>query len=137
AEWLLQTSQCFVKALCKEKLEGRMVENGFKPITWTNAAAALQSELGLSFSTKQLKNQWTSVCIPLCFLLHMLTFSLSGFGWDEERSMVTATDSVWTAFLAKHDKYAWFRTHPFPLFNDLATLCENTFALGEHAFAME
>lgn len=77
---------------------------------------------------------------------------MSGFGWNEDRYMVTATDWVWEDVLAvrvlqrcnfmadylaqRHKKYAWFRTHPFPLHNDLATLCENTFAVGEHAFAV-
>lgn len=77
----------------------------------------------------------------------------SGFGWDDERYMVTATDSVWSAFLAvrlillfrmnhsdilvqKHSKFIWFRSHSFPLFDDLASLCENTFATGEFAFAV-
>lgn len=65
--------------------------------------------------------------------------------------MVTATDDVWEPLLEvrnsyyamttltgrqKHSKFRWFRTHPFPLFDDLAFLCENTFATGEHAFAV-
>lgn len=65
AEWLPKTSLCFVKALAREKTQGHMVENGFKPVAWTRAAAAIQSELGLSFDSRQLKNQWNSVWVLL------------------------------------------------------------------------
>ena len=30
---------------------------------------------------------------------------LSGFGWDEERKVVTAADDVWDKYIAVRDQY--------------------------------
>ena len=76
AEWLPETTKAFVKALCQQKAQGHMVENGFKPVVWSNVATVLKSELHLSFNPKQLKNQWASV--SNCLLsLHIWTHSLN------------------------------------------------------------
>ncbi|KAI0734095.1 Myb/SANT-like DNA-binding domain-containing protein, partial [Irpex lacteus] len=136
AEWLPNTAKKFITALRKEKQHGRMVENGFKAVAWTNAAKVLREDLSINYTVLQLKNQWTKLRLRGQYKNLVELRQQSGFGWDGDRFMVTATDNVWEPLLEKHSKFRWFRTHPFPLFDDLAFLCENTFATGEHAFAV-
>lgn len=69
AEWLPEQSLLLVKTLIKEKAEGHMVENGFKPVCWTTAATALQAELQVKLAESQIKAHWNRVCF---YALHVL-----------------------------------------------------------------
>ncbi|KAE9390708.1 hypothetical protein BT96DRAFT_775954, partial [Gymnopus androsaceus JB14] len=48
--------------------------------------------------------------------------SLSGFGWDDVRKMVTATDEVWDSYLEGHPKARPFRKSPFHHYDEIAAL---------------
>ncbi|KAI0686315.1 hypothetical protein BC835DRAFT_1380298, partial [Cytidiella melzeri] len=84
AEWKPSAQAALVAALHKEKVEGRMVENGFKPVSWTYASAAVLEKARIGVNAKQCKNHWAM---------------LSGFGWNEEACQLTATADVWDAYL--------------------------------------
>ncbi|KAI7952350.1 hypothetical protein MJO29_007981 [Puccinia striiformis f. sp. tritici] len=43
----------------------------------------------------------------------------SGFGWNEQHNMVTASEEVWEAFLRSHPAARRFKNTPFPEYNDL------------------
>jgi Myb/SANT-like DNA-binding domain len=80
--------------------------------------------------------------------------ALSGFGWDEENKMVTASDDVWTSYIRvsneftssiqfllilvpqAHPDAAIWRTKPFPLYDEIAGLVEGRYATGEGALHM-
>ena len=79
--------------------------------------------------------------------------ALSGFGWDEGDQMVTAPMSVWDPYvkvlslvrqltyhiiltikLQSHEKARKFISKPFPLYKDIADLCDSVMAMGAGAF---
>ncbi|KAI0683214.1 hypothetical protein BC835DRAFT_1472566 [Cytidiella melzeri] len=150
AEWKPSAQAALVAALHKEKVEGRIVENGFKPVSWTYASAAVLEKARIGVNAKQCKNHWAMLCARYKDLVRMR--QLSGFGWKEEACQLTATADVWDAYLQvcveldvysttahvsqAHPKHVWYRTHSFPLFDDLAFLCEDTYATGNHAIAV-
>ncbi|XVF65853.1 hypothetical protein PTKIN_Ptkin09bG0284400 [Pterospermum kingtungense] len=57
----------------------------------------------------------------------------SGFGWDSERNMVTAEDSVWESYLISHKDAAPFRTRRFHFFNELCEIYAKDHATGKDA----
>src|SRR5882724_12943888 len=97
----------------------------------------------LSADYLQLKAKYKSVQ-TLC--------RLSGFGWDEGEKMVTAPLQVWdtylqisqlsscvsfqltTSYVQSHHKAKKFMTKTFPLFDNLAELCDAVIMTGVGAF---
>ncbi|KAI0699445.1 hypothetical protein BC835DRAFT_1518490 [Cytidiella melzeri] len=75
------------------------------------------------------KNHWAMLCAQYKDLVRMR--QLSGFGCNEEACQLTATADVWDAYLQN----VWYQTHIFSLFDNLAFLCEDTYATGNHAIA--
>ncbi|KAI0681701.1 hypothetical protein BC835DRAFT_1425317 [Cytidiella melzeri] len=134
AKWKPPSQAALVAALHKEKVEGRMVENGFKPVSWTYTSAAVLEKAWIGVNAKQCKNHWAMLRARYKDLVQMR--QLSGFGWNEEACQLTATADVWDAYLQAHPKHVWYRTHSFPLFDNLAFLCEDTYATGNHAIAV-
>ncbi|KAK7442968.1 hypothetical protein VKT23_015912 [Stygiomarasmius scandens] len=63
--------------------------------------------------------------------------TLSGFGWDNARSMVIATDQVWDAYLAGHSKARPFHTHPFIHYDNIAAMIGHSTATGAMALSSE
>ncbi|THU75551.1 hypothetical protein K435DRAFT_631504, partial [Dendrothele bispora CBS 962.96] len=123
--------------LVQAKERGLLSENNFKSKVYTEAASSLAIK-GHNATSKQVKSRWTRVCIYL--LIHIELYlnsplrTLSGFGWDNVRHMVTATDSVWDAYLQGHPKARPFRRQPFPHYDDIASIIGQSTATG--AFAL-
>lgn len=59
----------------------------------------------------------------------------SGFGWDEARFMVTASDSVWDAFLQSHPQCRKVRGTPFPEIRKLEVIFGTNNATGSLAMS--
>ncbi|XVF77993.1 hypothetical protein PTKIN_Ptkin14bG0092600 [Pterospermum kingtungense] len=57
----------------------------------------------------------------------------SGFGWDSQRNMVTAEESVWESYLSSHKDAAPFRTRSFHFFNELSQIYAKDRATGKDA----
>jgi hypothetical protein len=74
----------------------------------------------------------------------------SGFGWDNDREIATAPNTVWDAYVAvhgillcflsqltlvqKHPKLHKWRKTGFPLYDKCAKLFDGLIAMGEGAF---
>ncbi|KAF6764367.1 hypothetical protein DFP72DRAFT_1059353 [Ephemerocybe angulata] len=59
---------------------------------------------------------------------------MSGFGWDNEKQIVTASDDVWDRWIAKNPKKKKWRTTAFPLYDDIGGIVDGTVATGSNAF---
>ncbi|KAI0691077.1 Myb/SANT-like DNA-binding domain-containing protein [Cytidiella melzeri] len=108
AEWKPSAQAALVAALHKEKVEGRMVENGFKPVSWTYVSAAVLEKAQIGVNAKQCKNHWAMLRARYKDLVRMR--QLSGLGWNEEACQLTATADVWDAYLqlrVELDVYSW------------------------------
>ncbi|KII90635.1 hypothetical protein PLICRDRAFT_174017 [Plicaturopsis crispa FD-325 SS-3] len=119
ASWSAADDRILVTALLKEKEAGSQADNSWKPVAWTNAAKALVGSEKTSggkaknadscmFRFGALKRDFSTV---------KRLRSQSGWGWDDA-----------------HKKAAKWRTKPFPLYDDIATLVEGRQATGEAAF---
>ena len=62
---------------------------------------------------------------------------LSGFGWDDEKKLVTAPDEVWELYVKAHKNAARFRKTPFPQYQKMHELCSEVVATGVTAFNAE
>ncbi|XP_031099367.1 uncharacterized protein At2g29880-like [Ipomoea triloba] len=73
---------------------------------------------------KTLKKEWS--------IVHdLLTNNNSGFGWDDERKVVTAEDDVWDAYLTSHKEAAHYRMKSFPFYIEFTTIYGKDRATGK------
>uniref|UniRef100_K3YZN2 Myb/SANT-like domain-containing protein n=1 Tax=Setaria italica TaxID=4555 RepID=K3YZN2_SETIT len=63
----------------------------------------------------------------------------SGFGWNSNRKMVTALDSVWKSPEQRRNKDALLRWRPksFPYYDDLYALYDGCYAEGRSCYGMD
>ncbi|KAL0567326.1 hypothetical protein V5O48_014668 [Marasmius crinis-equi] len=143
-------------------LGGKSADKNFKPQVYSNVARDL-AKAGYAFDAKQIKSKWTKVnVIPVSVQRKVKTVSsptwiqlkkdtrivkhlrsLSGFGWDDVKKVVTAEDTVWKGILFHPDgskkknyaDYNYFRTNSFPYYDDMIKLMGDTVAVGDQAFS--
>ncbi|KAF5313536.1 hypothetical protein D9758_018536 [Tetrapyrgos nigripes] len=101
AQWTSEAEAISIEFFIAKKAQGLMSENNFKGKVYNLAAEHLCAK-GHSFSGKQVKACWTRFKAEFKIVAKLHT--LSGFGWDNARSMVIATDQVWDAYLVGHPK---------------------------------
>ncbi|KAF5318979.1 hypothetical protein D9758_018530 [Tetrapyrgos nigripes] len=106
AHWTPEAEALLIEHLVEAKAKGQMSENNFKPS-------------GYNFTKTQVKGRWTRFKKDFKIVRRLRT--LSGFGWDNVRNMVTATDQVWDAYIKGHSKAGPFRNKPFPHYDDIAS----------------
>ncbi|EEB95563.1 hypothetical protein MPER_05448, partial [Moniliophthora perniciosa FA553] len=58
----------------------------------------------------------------------------SGLGFEDTTKMVIASETMWANELGKNPKYAYWKTHPYPLYHSMLFLVEGIMATGERAF---
>nr|GMC80059.1 uncharacterized protein At2g29880-like isoform X2 [Ipomoea batatas] len=64
---------------------------------------------------RTLKKDWS--------IVHdLFTSNNSGFGWDEERKMVTAEDYVWDSYINTYKQAAQFRRKSFPFYHEFSSI---------------
>ena len=129
AKWNSSCDGLLVECLEKEKVNGRMTSNSsWHSDAWTAAEKALSgSELhsgGGPKTADSCQNRWTTVSYFICLLLfftdspvyqlkkeYVQVKSLrekSGFGWDDVKKLVTATEEVWQAlFMVNFPNMHW------------------------------
>ncbi|TFK78308.1 hypothetical protein K466DRAFT_607113 [Polyporus arcularius HHB13444] len=123
-----------VEALIREAHKGRQSENGFKAAAFVAAAQALEGSEEVSGGKPKTANSCRDHFGALkkeYFIVKALR-ELSGFGWDEERSLVTAPDDVWDKYIEAHPNAKKWRK--FPLFDEMGALVDGTAATGEGAY---
>jgi hypothetical protein len=92
AKWSDDEITSMVLQLLQAKQDGNTSDNGFKSTVWTAIAS--------SFADPR-KNERRVVETKFARMkkdfgqIKWLRFEASGFGWDDEKSLVTAEDSVW------------------------------------------
>ncbi|KAF5361456.1 hypothetical protein D9758_006189 [Tetrapyrgos nigripes] len=118
AHWTPKAEALLIEHLVEVKAKGQMSKNNFKPSVYQSAAAYL-CEKGYNFTKTQVKGRWTRFKKDFKIVWRLRT--LSRFGWDNVRNMVTATDQVWDAYIKGHSKAGPFRNKPFPHYDDIAS----------------
>ncbi|KAF7372348.1 MYB transcription factor 08 [Mycena venus] len=121
------------QTLRKAKEDSLQADNGWKKAAWTRCSDDLKDSPGPCKTTEKCRDHWGK-SIKASFLEVQKLRNLSGFGWDEGLQMVTASEEVWDAYIAKHPKAAYWKENPFPLYNDVLFLVEGIVATGAEAF---
>ncbi|KAG2352214.1 hypothetical protein BDR07DRAFT_1187430, partial [Suillus spraguei] len=112
-KWLSGDDATLLDSL-KTFADGNSADNGtFKSAVFTAAAKALKD----SHKTSGGALKTAKSCSR-----HWATVKLSGFGWDETRKIVIASDKVWDDYLEAHPEAKVWHSTPFPLYDDIIVL---------------
>ncbi|KIK42150.1 hypothetical protein CY34DRAFT_107000 [Suillus luteus UH-Slu-Lm8-n1] len=102
---------------------------------FTAAAKALKDSHktsgGAPKTSKSCSRRWATLKAN-CLVVQKLR-ELSGFGWDEMRKIVIASDKVWDDYLEAHPEAKVWRSTPFPLYDDIIVLIDGCHATGDGA----
>ncbi|KAJ7036435.1 hypothetical protein C8F04DRAFT_1258001 [Mycena alexandri] len=127
--WSTADDAVLIDKLRWAKDQGFQSESGWKPQTWAHCAEALKDSPGPKKTADKIQDHFSNA-----FLWVQKLRGLSGFGWDDGLKLVTASDNVWDALLAKTPKAKHWRKTPFPLYDNILYLVEGIVATGAGAF---
>ncbi|XP_018471009.2 uncharacterized protein At2g29880 isoform X2 [Raphanus sativus] len=88
---------------------------------WTEMVRLFNAKFESSFTVDVLKNRYKTLRRQYNAIKSLL--GSHGFGWDDERHMVTADDNVWQDYIKAHRDARQFMTRPIPYYKDLCVLC--------------
>ncbi|THH31604.1 hypothetical protein EUX98_g2565 [Antrodiella citrinella] len=150
ANWDHTATSIVIEVLKAATKAARTGDNNFKPSVYQDVSVKLVAA-GYQIKKGQVKSYWTRSLTPRASSDQLKTNytnvshlrRLSGFGWDDEKKVVTAVDEVWHPVLydasgvrkKKFDSYNPWRTHPFPWYDDVAELLGQKQAVGNNAFS--
>ena len=110
-----------IELLTDNDVPGFRTQNAWSKEAWTNIVCRLNTKFGTSFTTNQVKQKEQDLKKDYRSVKDLL--DQSGFGWDSDRMMVSAPQSVWDTFADRKNKDAiHWRDKSFPYFDDLAPL---------------
>lgn len=92
AKWSEDEITSMVLKLLQAKQDGNTSDNGFKSTVWTAVASNFVDPLKHERRVAETKFSRMKKDFGQ---IKWLRFEISGFGWDDERKLVTAEDSVW------------------------------------------
>jgi hypothetical protein len=113
-----------IRLLTDCDVPGFRTQNAWSNEAWTHIFCRLNQKFGVSFNVKQAKQKKQDLKKDYRSVNDLL--GESGFGWDSERNMVEAPDSVWVSFATRRnnkDALQW-RDKSFPFYDDLVPLYE-------------
>ncbi|KAJ8490165.1 hypothetical protein ONZ45_g13314 [Pleurotus djamor] len=142
ASWDSKSEEILITALQTAAAQGRKADNNFKPQVYSEISRKLATE-GYALNAKQVKSRWNRFKSSWKTVDYLR--NLSGFGWGDAKSCVTASDDVWNALLyvdvatkersPKYSEYNYWRTHPFIYYTEIAELIGSNIATGDFAFS--
>ncbi|KAA1110246.1 hypothetical protein PGT21_015714 [Puccinia graminis f. sp. tritici] len=110
--------------------EGKRCNNGFKPETHRWVATELSNEFpGSEFTGPKVKSKLNQT-FKKWYDAFVACKEASGFGWNEDQCMVTASEEVWSSFLVSHPTAKRFKNTPFPEFHELNVIVSGNAAVG-------
>ncbi|GAB4844621.1 hypothetical protein Ancab_038022 [Ancistrocladus abbreviatus] len=122
--WTKAMSRRLLKILADEVKKGNRPNNTFKTSSFTLAAKRISEEFGVKClpdhvdnHLKTLRNSWT--------MIYKLRGN-SGFGWDENLKMITASPKAYTAYLLYLNK-------KIDMYDEMAIVLGKDMARGDFA----
>jgi len=134
AVWNTECDRKLIDFLFDQRLDGMQTSNGnWHKSAWTAAEPKLSGTEAQSGggpkTTDSCKNRWGA--LKKEYREVKIIRDKSGFGWNVEKSLATAEDSVWEKLFEAHPQFRKWQTTPFPLYDDMADLVEGTYATGK------
>ncbi|KAF9470918.1 hypothetical protein BDN70DRAFT_768221, partial [Pholiota conissans] len=122
-----------IRVLKQQKDLGNTSGAGWKQQVWHAVAAALstsEASKGAPKTAAKCSDHWSNVSLKKNFMdVHALR-TASGFGWDDGRKLVTASESIWQDKIARMPQAKQWKTTPFPLYDDIDYLVHSVVATG-------
>ncbi|XP_052134880.1 L10-interacting MYB domain-containing protein-like [Oryza glaberrima] len=137
AKWSHQMKLFLIQQLKDHDVPGFRTHNAWSKDAWTSIVSQLNCKFGVSLTVNQVKQKEQDLKKDYRSVKDLVTES--GFGWDNERMMVDAPDSVWDTFAARKkskDALQW-RDKSFPYYDELAALYDGRYAEGRTRRGMD
>ncbi|CAO2164705.1 unnamed protein product [Urochloa humidicola] len=137
ANWNHQMKLYLIGLLRQYDLPRFRTQNAWSKEAWTTMVAEFNSKFSLSFTIAQVKQKEQDLKKEYRVVKDLI--DESGFGWDSNRKMVTALDSVWKSLEQRRNKDALlrFRDKSYPYYDDLYALYDGRYAEGRSCHGMD
>ncbi|KAJ3991183.1 Myb/SANT-like DNA-binding domain-containing protein [Lentinula boryana] len=135
AVWSTADDLILLTVLKEHKSAGFQTDNGgFHNDAYKAAAARLTQSIskGPKKTSEMCKTRWSTV--KKDFKAVKSIREKSGFGWDAERCLATATAEVWEDLIKSKPSLKCWKTKRFPLYDNVLDLIEGQVATGATAF---
>nr|XP_018453458.1 PREDICTED: uncharacterized protein At2g29880-like isoform X1 [Raphanus sativus] len=119
--WHPPMDRYFITLMLDQARSGNQIEGAFRKQAWTEMVRLFNAKFESSFTVDVLKNRYKTLRRQYNAIKSLL--GSHGFGWDDERHMVTADDNVWQDYIKAHRDARQFMTRPIPYYKDLCVLC--------------
>ncbi|CAO2146859.1 unnamed protein product [Urochloa humidicola] len=112
-------------------------QNAWSKEAWTTIVTQFNAKFSLSFTVAQVKQKEQDLKKEYRVVKDLT--DESGFGWDSNRKMVTAPDSVWKSLEQRRNKDALlrWRDKSYPYYDDLYALYDGRYAEGRSCHGMD
>ena len=133
-DWTDENKKHLVDAMADEITKhGRLADNGtWKTEQLTRITTAFNAAKGgPKYDKTQLSTQIGQ--LKKDYLIMKTLLEQSGFGYEGNTGLVTATSDVWERYVEKHKEAKKFRTKAFPLYDSLDDIYTGQLATGEYA----
>ncbi|KIL63009.1 hypothetical protein M378DRAFT_107808 [Amanita muscaria Koide BX008] len=135
AKWSSSCDAILIDTLRLEQAKGNQADNSWKACVWTACEKSLEGSEKISGGAlkkaKGCQDHW-ALLRSHCLAVQKLV-NLSGWGWDNTRRCVSATDEQWATYIQAHPASAYWRDRAFPVYEDILGLIEGRVATGVNA----
>ncbi|XP_040382821.1 uncharacterized protein LOC102702962 [Oryza brachyantha] len=126
-----------IQLLKDHDVPGYRTHNAWSKDAWTSIASQLNNRFSLLYTVNQVKQKKQDLKKEYRSVKDLLAGS--GFGWDSERMMVDAPESVWATFAARKNSkepLQW-KDKSYPYFDELSALYDGRYAEGRTRRGMD
>ncbi len=131
--WNDEMRYIFIIAMLNETAKGTFTSSGFKKPGWNAVLVEFNARMNMKLTKAQLQNQYA--WLKERWKIFKSIKDNSGFGWDEARSLPTAPDHVWEAYIKAHPEAARFRYETLKFYNELDQIFTGQVATGRYAIS--
>ncbi|KAL6876326.1 hypothetical protein ACP4OV_012898 [Aristida adscensionis] len=137
ANWNHQMKLFLIGLMKDHDLPRYRTQNAWSKEAWTSIVAQFNQKFSLSYTMAQVKQKEQDLKKEYRVVKDLS--AESGFGWDPNRNMVVAPDSVWRTLGTRRNRDALlpWREKSFPYFDDLFALHDGRYAQGRSCHGMD
>ncbi|XP_058098188.1 uncharacterized protein At2g29880-like [Magnolia sinica] len=119
-KWSAEMDQVFFDVLLEQVALGRKANNGFKREAYQVTAEEVMKHTDIPVNWQNVQNRLRYCKHEYIVVMDML--AASGFGWDNERMVITAPDEVWEDYLKSHSRATHLRRKRIERMDDLVVI---------------